>query len=43
VGHGRQFDRDFSDEGVSRTIPAANRPGFSSMLNYVREGNCIHV
>jgi putative DNA-invertase from lambdoid prophage Rac len=43
LSSGRQFDREFSDEGVSGAIPAANRPGFSAMLNYVREGDTIHV
>lgn len=31
------------DEGVSGAIPAASRPGFAAMLNYVREGDTIHV
>ena len=31
------------DEGVSGTVPAANRPGFAAMLDYVREGHTIHV
>ncbi len=43
LSNGKTFDREFSDEGVSGAVPAANRPGFSSMLNYVREGDCIHV
>lgn len=37
------FDREFSDEGVSGAIPAANRPGFASMLDYVREGDTVHI
>jgi putative DNA-invertase from lambdoid prophage Rac len=31
------------DEGVSGSIPSADRPGFAAMLNYVREGDTIHV
>jgi putative DNA-invertase from lambdoid prophage Rac len=41
--NGKQFDHEFTDEGVSGAIPAANRPGFAAMLAYVREGDCIHV
>lgn len=37
------FDREFSDVGVSGTIPAANRPGFAALLGYVREGDTIYV
>lgn len=43
LSNGRKFDREFMDEGVSGAIPAANRPGFSEMLKYVREGDCIYV
>ncbi|MGJ7916369.1 recombinase family protein [Massilia sp. LXY-6] len=43
LSNGRQFDREFSDEGVSGAVPAANRPGFAAMLDYVREGDTIHV
>jgi putative DNA-invertase from lambdoid prophage Rac len=43
LSNGKTFDREFMDEGVSGAIPAANRPGFGAMLNYVREGDCIHV
>lgn len=43
LSSGRQFDKEFSDEGVSGSIPAAKRPGFAAMLDYVREGDCIHV
>lgn len=43
LSNGRQFDREFMDEGVSGAIPAASRPGFAAMLNYVREGDTIHV
>lgn len=43
LSNGRQFDKEFSDEGVSGAITAASRPGFAAMLNYVREGDVIHV
>jgi putative DNA-invertase from lambdoid prophage Rac len=43
LSSGKQFDREFSDEGVSGAIPAAQRPGFAAMLGYVREGDCIHI
>jgi len=43
LSNGKTFDREFSDEGVSGAVPAANRPGFAAMLGYVREGDCIHV
>ncbi len=37
------FDKEFVDEGVSGAIPAESRPGFAAMLDYVREGDVIHV
>ena len=40
---GGGFDREFSDEGVSGGILASQRPGFSEMLSYVREGDTICV
>lgn len=40
---GGRFDREFSDEGVSGSVMAAQRPGFSDLLNYVREGDTISV
>lgn len=40
---GQQFDREFSDEGVSGGTLAADRPGFAALLNYVREGDTVHV
>jgi putative DNA-invertase from lambdoid prophage Rac len=43
LSNARQFDREFSDEGVSGAIPAAKRPGFAAMLDYVRDGDCIHI
>ena len=40
---GGSFDREFSDEGVSGSVPAANRLGFASLLGYVREGDTVAV
>ncbi|HEX8415456.1 MAG TPA: recombinase family protein [Sphingomicrobium sp.] len=40
---GGGFDREFQDEGVSGSTMAADRPGFSALLSYVREGDTIHV
>ena len=40
---GGSFDREFADEGVSGGSVAASRPGFSSLLAYVREGDTVCV
>lgn len=40
---GGRFKREFQDEGISGAIPAASRPGFASLLEYVREGDEVHV
>lgn len=40
---GGNFDREFSDEGISGAIPAAQRPGFAALLGFVREGDEVHV
>ena len=40
---GDAFDREFSDEGVSGSIPAAERPGFSRLLDLARPGDVVHV
>lgn len=40
---GGGFDKEFLDEGVSGSVQAANRPGFSDLLSYVREGDSVHV
>jgi putative DNA-invertase from lambdoid prophage Rac len=37
------FAKEFSDEGVSGATPAAQRPGFASLLQYAREGDTLHV
>lgn len=40
---GRPFDKEFTDEGVSGGVLAADRPGFRSLLEYVREGDTVYV
>jgi putative DNA-invertase from lambdoid prophage Rac len=43
LSDGRQFDREFTDEGVSGAILAADRPGFAKLLEYIREGDTLYV
>ncbi|HEX7747587.1 MAG TPA: recombinase family protein [Bordetella sp.] len=43
MGSGQGFEREFSDEGVSGTVAAKDRPGFAALLSYVREGDTVHV
>lgn len=40
---GEGFDREFADEGISGSTMAADRPGFGSLLTYVREGDTLFV
>lgn len=40
---GGQFDREFSDEGVSGGTMAADRPGFAKLLEVIREGDTVCV
>lgn len=40
---GVSFNKEFSDEGVSGAVVAANRPGFRALLQYVREGDTVYV
>lgn len=40
---GGTFDEEFSDEGVSGGIAAADRPGFSRLLAYIRKGDTLCV
>jgi putative DNA-invertase from lambdoid prophage Rac len=40
---GVTFNKEFSDEGVSGAVVAANRPGFRALLQYVREGDTVYV
>lgn len=37
------FDREFSDDGVSGAVPAAQRPQFAQLMDYIREGDTLHV
>ncbi len=37
------FAKEFSDEGVSGATPAAQRPAFKALLQYIREGDTLHV
>jgi len=37
------MDREYTDEGVSGAVPAAQRPGFRALLDYIREGDTLHV
>lgn len=43
MSQGVTYDREFTDEGVSGAVVAANRPGFSALLTYVRDGDTVHV
>lgn len=40
---GGSFDKEFADEGLSGATRAVDRPGFASLLNYVREGDTLCV
>ena len=40
---GGDFDREYSDEGVSGSIMAADRPAFAKLLEGVRNGDTVHV
>ena len=40
---GGSFDKEFKDEGVSGSIRGVDRPGFSELLSYVREGDIVCV
>lgn len=40
---GGEFDREFTDEGVSGGTMAAARPGFARLLDVVRDGDAVHV
>lgn len=43
LSSGISFDKEFSDEGISGAVPAMSRPGFAAMMQYVREGDVLHV
>lgn len=40
---GGGFDREFVDEAVSGGVLASDRPAFSQLLTYVREGDVVSV
>lgn len=40
---GGDFDREYSDEGVSGSVMAAERPQFAKLLESVRAGDTVHV
>lgn len=40
---GGKFDKEYRDDGISGAVPAAQRPGFSALLGYVRDGDTLHV
>jgi putative DNA-invertase from lambdoid prophage Rac len=40
---GGAFDREFEDTGVSGATLAKDRPGFSKLLSYIREGDTLHI
>lgn len=40
---GGGFDREYSDEGVSGTVMAADRPQFAKLLESVRAGDTVYV
>lgn len=40
---GGGFDREFEDVGVSGSVRAEGRPGFAKLLQFVREGDTLHI
>lgn len=40
---GGRFDREFIDEGVSGATKAFDRLGFAALMNYVRDGDTVHL
>lgn len=40
---GEDFEEEFTDEGVSGSVSAADRPGFSNLLKFIRRGDSLHV
>lgn len=43
LNQAHKIDREFKDEGVSGAVLAADRPGFNALLQFVREGDTLHV
>lgn len=40
---GIRITKEFEDLAVSGGVPAAQRPGFAKLLEFVREGDTVHV
>jgi putative DNA-invertase from lambdoid prophage Rac len=40
---GGSFDKEFDDSGVSGSTLAADRPGFSKLLGYIRDGDTLYI
>lgn len=40
---GGSFDQEFSDEGLSSAVRAADRPGFADLLANIRKGDTLYV
>lgn len=43
LSQSHHIEREFTDEGVSGAVLAAERPGFKKLLEFVREGDTLHV
>lgn len=43
AGQPSKFAREFADEGVSGGVRAGQRPGFAALLQFIREGDTLHV
>jgi putative DNA-invertase from lambdoid prophage Rac len=43
LGRSATIDKEFMDEGVSGGTLAKDRPGFRALLDYVREGDVLHI
>jgi len=43
IGQGQPFDKEFADEGVSGAVLAAQRPQFAKLLEFIREGDSLHI
>ena len=43
LSQSHKIDREFVDEGVSGAVLAAERAGFKKLLEFVREGDTLHV
>jgi putative DNA-invertase from lambdoid prophage Rac len=43
IAMGGEFEREFSDTGVSGGVMAADRPGFAKLLEQVRKGDTLCV